>query len=54
VAEVHVRGQQRATAQLTGLLARVPHLQLTAALDRDRADEALAEAAKSALNAMAT
>jgi AcrR family transcriptional regulator len=54
VAEAHARGQQRATAQLAGLLARVPHLQLTADLDRERADEVLAEAAKSALNAIAT
>ncbi len=53
VAEVHRRGQARATAQLTGLFAQVPGLALTAELPRDRADEALAEAAKSALNAIA-
>ncbi|WP_116049096.1 TetR/AcrR family transcriptional regulator [Amycolatopsis palatopharyngis] len=54
LAEVHARGQQRATAQLAGLLARVPRLDLTADIDRERADEVLAEAAKSALNAIAT
>ncbi|SFB02597.1 transcriptional regulator, TetR family [Amycolatopsis marina] len=54
LAEVHARGQQRATAQLAGLLARVPDLRLTANLQRERADEVLAEAAKSALNAIAT
>jgi AcrR family transcriptional regulator len=54
VAEVHRRGQARATAQLTGLFAQVPRLDLTAELPRERADEVLAEAAKSALNAIAT
>lgn len=54
VAEVHRRGQARATAQLTGLFAQVPRLALTAELPRERADEVLAEAAKSALNAIAT
>ncbi|MBB5854313.1 TetR/AcrR family transcriptional regulator [Amycolatopsis umgeniensis] len=54
VAEVHRRGQARATGQLTEVFAQVPHLALTADLPRDRANEALAEAAKSALNAIAT
>lgn len=54
VAEVHRRGQARATGQLTEVFARVPGLALTADLPRDRANEALAEAAKSALNAIAT
>ena len=54
VAEVHRRGQARATGQLAGVFARVPGLALTADLPRDRANEALAEAAKSALNAIAT
>ncbi|WP_236005072.1 TetR/AcrR family transcriptional regulator [Amycolatopsis pittospori] len=54
VAEVHRRGQARATGQLTGVFAQVPGLKLTADLPRERANEALAEAAKSALNAIAT
>lgn len=54
VAEVHRQGQARATGQLTGVFAQVPGLALTADLPRDRANEALAEAAKSALNAIAT
>lgn len=54
VAETHRRGQARATGQLTEVFARVPGLALTADLPRERANEALAEAAKSALNAIAT
>ncbi|TCP57489.1 TetR family transcriptional regulator [Tamaricihabitans halophyticus] len=54
VAEAHRRGQERATRQLAGLFRQVPHLALSVDLDRDRADEVLAEAAKSALNAIAT
>ncbi len=54
VAEVHRRGQARSTAQLTEVFAQIPGLALTADLPRDRANEALAEAAKSALNAIAT
>jgi AcrR family transcriptional regulator len=54
VAEVHRRGQARATGQLTEVFAQVPSLALTADLPRDRANEVLAEAAKSALNAIAT
>jgi AcrR family transcriptional regulator len=54
VARAHQRGQARATAQLASLFRVVPRLDLSVDLDRDRADEALAEAAKSALNAFAT
>ena len=54
VAAVHREGQARATRQLGGLFRSVPHLDLSADLARDRADEVLAEAAKSALNAIAT
>jgi len=54
VAAVHREGQARATKQLGGLFRSVPHLDLSADLARDRAEEVLAEAAKSALNAIAT
>jgi AcrR family transcriptional regulator len=53
VAEVHRRGQQRATEQLTTVFRLVPRLDLTARLSRERADAVLAEACKSALNAIA-
>ncbi|MCS7480816.1 TetR/AcrR family transcriptional regulator [Umezawaea endophytica] len=54
VARVHREGQARATRHLTGLFRSVPRLDLSVDLDRARADELLAEAARSALNAMAT
>ncbi|ALG09420.1 TetR/AcrR family transcriptional regulator [Kibdelosporangium phytohabitans] len=54
VARAYHHGQQRATAQLASLFRLVPRLNLSVDLDRDRADEVLAEAAKSALNAIAT
>ncbi|QWF80232.1 TetR/AcrR family transcriptional regulator [Amycolatopsis sp. CA-230715] len=54
VAEVHRRGQRRATERLTAVFLQAPELALTANLPRARAGEALAEAAKSALNAIAT
>ncbi|WP_246257954.1 TetR/AcrR family transcriptional regulator [Amycolatopsis anabasis] len=54
VARAHHRGQARATAQLAGLFALVPRLDLSVEIERRRADEVLAEAAKSALNAIAT
>jgi AcrR family transcriptional regulator len=54
VARAHQRGQARATAQLATLFHLVPRLDLSVELDRDRADEVLAEAAKSTLNAIAT
>ncbi|WP_328605689.1 TetR/AcrR family transcriptional regulator [Amycolatopsis sp. NBC_00345] len=53
VAEVHRQGQQRATEQLTTVFRLVPRLDLTARLSRERADAVLAEACKSALNAIA-
>ncbi|ONI91634.1 TetR family transcriptional regulator [Actinosynnema sp. ALI-1.44] len=54
VARAYHLGQARATAQLASLFRLVPRLDLSVELDRDRADEVLAEAAKSALNAIAT
>jgi hypothetical protein len=54
VARAHRRGQARATAQLASLFQLAPRLDLSVELDRDRADEVLAEAATSALNAIAT
>ncbi|MCE7002409.1 TetR/AcrR family transcriptional regulator [Kibdelosporangium philippinense] len=54
VAQAHQRGQKRATEQLAGLFRLVPRLNLSVEIERDRADEVLAEAAKSALNAIAT
>ena len=54
VAAVHREGQARATKQLGGLFRSAPHLDLSVDLARDRAEEVLAEAAKSALNAIAT
>ena len=53
VAEVHRRGQARATAQLTGLFQGIPRLALTAPIPRELVDEALADACKSALNSIA-
>ncbi|WP_239071305.1 TetR/AcrR family transcriptional regulator [Amycolatopsis sp. SID8362] len=53
VASVHRQGQARATANLAGLFHGVP-LDLTARIPRPLADEVLAEACKSALNAIAT
>ncbi|GAB3406970.1 TetR/AcrR family transcriptional regulator [Flindersiella endophytica] len=47
------RKQELATAQLAGLFQRVPHLTLSADLDRDRAGQLFAEAAKWAVNAIA-
>jgi AcrR family transcriptional regulator len=47
------RKQELATAQLAGLFQRVPHLTLSADLDRDRADQLFAEAGKWAVNAIA-
>ncbi len=53
VAEVHHAAQQRASSALAGLFARVPQMRLSAGLDRARADRALAEASKWAVNAVA-
>jgi AcrR family transcriptional regulator len=54
VASVHRRGQERATANLTALFHGIPRLDLTARIPRELADEVLADASKSALNAVAT
>ena len=53
VAQAHRRRQERATAVLAAQFARVPSLQLSVALERERADEFLAEAAKWTVNAIA-
>jgi len=53
VAEVHRRGQARATAQLTALFSAVP-LALSADIPRELVNEALADACKSALNSIAS
>lgn len=53
VAEAHRKRQERATAVLAAQFARVPELHLSVALDRDRADGFLAEAAKWTVNAIA-
>jgi AcrR family transcriptional regulator len=53
VASVHRAGQERATANLAALFHGVP-LDLTARIPRPLAEEVLAEACKSALNAVAT
>jgi AcrR family transcriptional regulator len=50
VAREQRHGQARAAAQLARLFAAVPRLDLTASLDRGRANEALAEASTSALD----
>jgi hypothetical protein len=47
-------GHVRATAQLASLFQLAPRLDLSVELDRNRADEVLAEAAKSTPNAIAT
>jgi AcrR family transcriptional regulator len=54
VASVHRAGQARATANLTSLFHGIPNLDLTARIPRELADEVLADACKSALNAIAT
>ena len=53
VAEAHRRRQERATAVLAAQFARVPELRLSVALERERADGFLAEAAKWTVNAIA-
>ena len=53
VAAAHRHRQARATRVLADQFARIPSLHLTIALDRDRADDFLAEAAKWAVNAIA-
>lgn len=54
VAATHRAGQDRATANLTALFRGIPSLDLTARIPRELADEVLADASKSALNAVAT
>ncbi|MDT7797325.1 MAG: hypothetical protein QOI78_758 [Actinomycetota bacterium] len=54
VAATHRAGQHRATANLTSLFHGIPSLDLTARIPRALADEVLADASKSALNAVAT
>lgn len=53
VAEAHRRRQVRATAVLAAQFARVPELRLSVALERKRAEDFLAEAAKWTVNAIA-
>jgi AcrR family transcriptional regulator len=53
VAQAHRRRQERATAVLAAQFARVPSLRLSVALERERADGFLAEAAKWTVNAIA-
>lgn len=53
VAEAHRHRQDRATAVLAAQFARVPSLELSVDLERDRADNFLAEAAKWTVNAIA-
>jgi AcrR family transcriptional regulator len=53
VAAAHRQRQERATAVLSGQFAKVRHLHLSAPLERERADDFLAEAAKWAVNAIA-
>jgi AcrR family transcriptional regulator len=53
VAGAHRRRQERATAILAAQFARVPSLRLSVALERERADGFLAEAAKWTVNAIA-
>jgi AcrR family transcriptional regulator len=53
VAEAHRRRQERATAVLAAQFARVPTLHLSVALERERAEGFLAEAAKWTVNAIA-
>jgi AcrR family transcriptional regulator len=54
VAAAQRRAQDRATAALIGLYAVIPQLDLSVDLDRTRADHLLAEAGKSAVNAIAS
>jgi AcrR family transcriptional regulator len=53
VAQAHARRQERATAVLAAQFARVPELRLSVALERERAEDFLAEAAKWTVNAIA-
>jgi AcrR family transcriptional regulator len=53
VNEAHRRRQERATAVLAAQFARVPSLHLSVALERERAEGFLAEAAKWTVNAIA-
>lgn len=53
VAAAHQRRQERATAVLAAQFARVPHLHLSVPLQRERAEDFLAEAAKWTVNAIA-
>jgi len=53
VAGVHHSAQEQASRALTTLFHQLPELNLSTELDRARADELLAEAAKSAVNAVA-
>jgi AcrR family transcriptional regulator len=54
VADALRRKQDLATETLAGLFHRLPRLSLSARLDRDRADQLLANAGKWAVNAIAT
>lgn len=54
VAPAHQRGQDDASAALTALLHRIPHLDLPSGLSRDQGATALAEATKWTVNAMAS
>lgn len=53
VGQAHRRRQERATDVLAAQFARVPSLRLSVALERERADRFLAEAAKWTVNAIA-
>lgn len=53
VAEAHRRRQERATEVLSAQFAKVQHLHLSVPLDRERANDFLAEAAKWTVNAIA-
>lgn len=53
VAQAHRRRQERATAVLAAQFARVPSLRLSVALERERANDFLAGAAKWTVNAIA-
>ncbi|MBB4904051.1 TetR/AcrR family transcriptional regulator [Actinophytocola algeriensis] len=53
VAEAHRRRQERATSVLATQFSKVPHFYLSVPLDRERANDFLAEAAKWTVNAIA-
>ncbi len=53
IAAVHRQIQVQATAALAALFTRAPEVRLSVELDREQANEMFAEAAKSAVNALA-